>query len=87
MPLSATWQFRIPVLPPGNERILLFRMNPLNVLPWWAWLLCGIGILFLTRLIRWIVEDYDSTTVEIVRWIVVFAGVICIVIGIVQFVY
>jgi len=62
-------------------------MKPLNVFSWWAWLLCGIGILFLARPIAWIVEDYGSTAAEIIRWIVIFAGVICIVIGIVQFVY
>jgi len=59
-------------------------MNPFNVLSWWEWLLCGIGSLVLSRFVGWIAEDYGSTPAELIKWIAVFAGVICIAIGIAQ---
>jgi len=57
-------------------------MNLLNLLPWWGWVLCGIGGLLLARVIYWIAEDYRSIMAEILGWVAVFAGIICILIGI-----
>jgi hypothetical protein len=62
-------------------------MSIVNLLPWWGWLLCGVGGLIVAKLIGQPADDYGSTTAEIIRMIAIFTGVICILIGILAFVY
>jgi hypothetical protein len=62
-------------------------MNLLNVMPWWGWLLCGVGTLILSRVVGWVADDTGSAPVEILRWVAVFAGAICLVIGIALLVF
>ncbi len=51
-------------------------------LPWWAWSLCGIGSVLLARFAGRIADSRDSTPAEITRLVMGFAGIMCIVIGI-----
>ena len=53
----------------------------MSVLPWWAWLLCGVVSLFLARRAGDISEDTGSTVAELANWTFRLAGSICIVIG------
>jgi len=62
-------------------------MNYLNLLPWWGWFLCGIGSFFVARFIGRVADDHGSTAAEIGRLLVGFAGVVCIVIGVLLFIY
>ena len=55
-------------------------------LPWWGWVLCGAGSLLLARIIGQFADEHGSTPAEIVRLIVGFVGVVCIVIGILAYV-
>ena len=56
-------------------------------LPWWEWLLCGAGSLFFAKIIGQFADDRGSTPAEIGRLIVGFAGVMCIVIAVLVFLY
>lgn len=54
-------------------------------LTWWEWLLCGAGSLFLARIFGRFADDRGSTLAEIARLIVGFAGILCLVIAILDF--
>ena len=62
-------------------------MNYLNLLPWWAWLLCGIVSFLVARSIGRIADEHGSTPAEIGRLLVGFAGVVCIVIAALLLIY
>jgi len=54
-------------------------------LPWWQWLLCGAGGVLLAGIIGRFADEHGSTPAEIIRLIVGFVGVICIVAGILTY--
>jgi hypothetical protein len=62
-------------------------MNFLNLMPWWAWILCGLGGLFLARLIGRPADEGGNTVAEIIRMILGFAGIVGIVVGILLFIH
>ncbi|MFZ0963252.1 MAG: hypothetical protein WAO35_20520 [Terriglobia bacterium] len=62
-------------------------MSYLNLLPWWGWFLCGIVSFFVARFIGRIADEHSSTPAEIGRLLVGFAGVVCIVIAVLLFIY
>jgi hypothetical protein len=62
-------------------------MSYLNLLPWWGWILCGIGSFLVSRFIGRIADDHGSTPAEIARLLVGFVGVLCIVIAALLFIY
>jgi hypothetical protein len=62
-------------------------MSYFNLLPWWGWILCGVGSFFVARFIGRIADDHGSTAADIGRLLVGFAAVACIVIGVLLFIY
>lgn len=62
----------------------------LSFLPWWGWLLCGLGIEMLAGLIGTLAQDNvvpemnrGGTAIAKTIW---FAGVACIILGVIQLV-
>lgn len=62
-------------------------MSHFNLLPWWGWIVCGIVSFFLARIVGRFADDAGSTPAEIGRLLLGFGGVVCIVIGVLLFIY
>jgi len=62
-------------------------MSYLNLLPWWGWFLCGIVCFFVARSIGRVADEHSNTLAEIGRLIAGFAGVVCIVVGVLLYIY
>jgi len=62
-------------------------MSYLNLLPYWGWFVCGIVSFLVARSIGRVADDRGSTPAEIGRLLAGFAGVVCIVIAVLLFIY
>jgi len=57
----------------------------ISAVPWWAWLICGIVIVFLVRLTSDISKNSGSAVARLANWILRIVGIICILIGLAVF--
>jgi hypothetical protein len=62
-------------------------MSYLNQLPWWGWMLCGVGCFLVARSIGRFADENGSTLAEIGRLLAGFGGVVCIVIAALLLIY
>ncbi len=63
-------------------------MSPSD-LPWWAWLLCSIGILVVSSFIYWTISIFtgeDNVSGCIVSIILGLLALFCAIIGVIRFV-
>ena len=62
-------------------------MSYFNLLPFWGWFICGIVSFLVARSIGRVADDHSSSVAEIGRLLAGFAGVVCIVIAVMLFIY
>jgi len=63
----------------------IFNNVFMSAVPWWAWIICGIVIVFLVRLTSDISKTSGSRVARLANWSLRFVGIICILIGLAVF--
>jgi hypothetical protein len=63
----------------------IFNNIFISAVPWWAWIICGIVIVFLVRPTSDISKKSGSGVGRLANWSLRFVGIICILIGLAVF--
>jgi len=63
----------------------IFNNIFISAVPWWAWLIFGIVIVFSVRLTSDMSKKSGSAVARLANWILRIVGIICILIGLAVF--